>query len=51
MSTEDRYTLRVFYAHKEKTPQKRPEDALEARVAELEAYIVELEDALLAGAP
>jgi hypothetical protein len=35
--TTERPTLRVFYAPKEKTPQKAHEDRLEARVAELEA--------------
>ena len=51
MSTEDRPTLRVFYPPKEMTPQRSYEAALEARIAELEAYVVKLEDALLAGAP
>lgn len=35
--TTERDTLRVFYAPREKTPQKAHEDRLAARVAELEA--------------
>lgn len=40
--TTERDTLRVFYPPKEKTPQKRYEDALVARVAELEAETADL---------
>ena len=45
--TDERPTLRVFYAPKEARP-KSPEAVLEARVSELEAYVLELENALLA---
>lgn len=44
--TDNRNTLRVFYAPKERTPRQRYEDALAARVEHLEALTADLTEQL-----